>query len=64
MNRRTLGVLIAGGLVAATAVLAIPVTPDPARDRDDPSPRHGERFRGVLSLSIPAANPAVFAQRP
>ena len=30
--RRTFGILLAGSLVAATAALAIPVTPDPARD--------------------------------
>ncbi|TQF29656.1 hypothetical protein [Bradyrhizobium sp. UNPA324] len=32
MKRRTLGALLAGGLFAATAAMAIPVTPDPARD--------------------------------
>lgn len=32
MNRRTLAILLAGSLVAATAAMAIPVTPDPARD--------------------------------
>ncbi|WP_298245082.1 hypothetical protein [uncultured Bradyrhizobium sp.] len=32
MARRTLGILLAGSLVAATAAMAIPVTPDPARD--------------------------------
>ncbi|MVT74546.1 hypothetical protein GPL20_16135 [Bradyrhizobium cajani] len=32
MHRRTLGVLLAGSLVAATAAMAIPVTSDPARD--------------------------------
>lgn len=32
MTRRTLGILLAGSLVAATAAMAIPVTPDPARD--------------------------------
>lgn len=33
MKRRTLGILLAGSLVAATAAMAIPVTPDPVRDR-------------------------------
>ncbi|HEV2155776.1 hypothetical protein [Bradyrhizobium sp.] len=32
MKLRTLGILLAGSLVAATAAMAIPVTPDPARD--------------------------------
>lgn len=32
MTRRTLGILLAGSLVAATAAMAIPVAPDPARD--------------------------------
>lgn len=32
MTRRTLFVLLAGTLVAATAAMAVPVTPDPARD--------------------------------
>ncbi|MBW7968847.1 hypothetical protein [Bradyrhizobium sp. BR 10289] len=32
MKGRTLGILLAGGLLAATAALAIPVTPDDARD--------------------------------
>jgi hypothetical protein len=32
MYRRMLGILLAGSLVAATAALAMPVTPDPARD--------------------------------
>ncbi|MGY3035657.1 hypothetical protein ACVIIV_004827 [Bradyrhizobium sp. USDA 4354] len=32
MNRRTLGALLIGSLLAATAAMAIPVTPDPARD--------------------------------
>ena len=32
MTRRTLGIVLAGSLVAATAAMAIPVTPDPARD--------------------------------
>ncbi|MCS3730229.1 hypothetical protein [Bradyrhizobium betae] len=32
MKRRTFGILLAGSLVAATAAMAIPVTPDPARD--------------------------------
>ncbi len=32
MKRRTLGILLAGSLVAATAAMAMPVTPDPARD--------------------------------
>ncbi|MGX1164388.1 hypothetical protein AB7M16_000654 [Bradyrhizobium sp. USDA 372] len=32
MNRRMLGALLAGSLVVATAAMAIPVTPDPARD--------------------------------
>ncbi|MBR0987336.1 hypothetical protein [Bradyrhizobium liaoningense] len=32
MTRRTLGILLAGSLVAATAAMAIPVTLDPARD--------------------------------
>lgn len=32
MKRRTLGALLAGSLLAATAAMAIPVTPDPARD--------------------------------
>jgi hypothetical protein len=35
MLRRTLGILLAGSLVAATAAMAIPVTPDP--DRDGPA---------------------------
>ena len=30
--RRTLGILLVGSLVAATAAMAIPVTPDPVRD--------------------------------
>ncbi|MCK1720240.1 hypothetical protein [Bradyrhizobium sp. 141] len=33
MKRRKLGILLAGSLVAATAAMAIPVTPDPVRDR-------------------------------
>lgn len=32
MKRRTFGILLAGSLVAATAAMAIPVAPDPARD--------------------------------
>jgi hypothetical protein len=32
MNRRTLGIVLASSLVVATAAMAIPVTPDPARD--------------------------------
>lgn len=32
MKRRTLGILLAASLFAATAVMAIPVTPDPVRD--------------------------------
>ncbi|MFK4507260.1 hypothetical protein LPJ38_26195 [Bradyrhizobium daqingense] len=32
MKRRTLGALLASSLLAATAAMAIPVTPDPARD--------------------------------
>ncbi|PDT87675.1 hypothetical protein CO669_24480 [Bradyrhizobium sp. Y36] len=32
MTRRRPGILLAGSLVAATAAMAIPVTPDPARD--------------------------------
>ncbi|MGY4624207.1 hypothetical protein [Bradyrhizobium sp. USDA 4486] len=32
MKRRTLGILVAGSLAAATAAMAIPVTPDPIRD--------------------------------
>lgn len=32
MKRRTLGVLLAGSLVVATAAMAIPVTPDPTPD--------------------------------
>jgi hypothetical protein len=32
MKGRTLGILLAGSLVAATAALAMPVTPDPARN--------------------------------
>ncbi|WP_128925997.1 hypothetical protein [Bradyrhizobium guangxiense] len=32
MQRRTLGILLAGSLFAATAAMAIPVTPDPVRD--------------------------------
>ena len=32
MNRRTQGLVLAVSLVAATAAMAIPVTPDPARD--------------------------------
>lgn len=32
MNRRTLGALLAGSLVVATAAMAIPVKPDPVRD--------------------------------
>ncbi|WP_027550635.1 hypothetical protein [Bradyrhizobium sp. Cp5.3] len=32
MDRRTLGILLAGTLVVATAAMAMPVTPDPARD--------------------------------
>ncbi|TYL93908.1 hypothetical protein FXB40_18855 [Bradyrhizobium rifense] len=32
MTRRTLFVLLAGSLLAATAAMAIPVTPDPSRD--------------------------------
>ncbi|MDA9443445.1 hypothetical protein XH98_31040 [Bradyrhizobium sp. CCBAU 51745] len=35
MMRGTLGILLAGSLVAATAAMAIPVTPDP--DRDGPA---------------------------
>jgi hypothetical protein len=32
MSRKALGALLAGSLVVATAAMAIPVTPDPARD--------------------------------
>jgi hypothetical protein len=32
MSRKALGILLASSLVAATAAMAIPVTPDPARD--------------------------------
>lgn len=32
MHRRTLGIVLAGSLVAATATMALPVSPDPARD--------------------------------
>jgi hypothetical protein len=41
MKRRTLAVVLAGTLVAATAALAIPVTPDPARDSSTDSIHFG-----------------------
>jgi hypothetical protein len=43
MTRRTLFVLLAGTLVAATAAMAIPVKPDPARDGSTDSIQFGWR---------------------